>query len=86
MANRRGTSRPDDEIDEGPSERDLEAFGDVTRNCPECNASLYDDVDVCYKCGHALLARRGLTKKPIWITVVIVLVILATLSSLLRFP
>lgn len=46
--------RHDDELDENPQEADVEAFGDVTVTCPKCRSTLYDDVEICWKCGHAL--------------------------------
>lgn len=42
-----------DEFDEGPTQADLERFDSATRACPACGAELYDDADVCWKCGHA---------------------------------
>ncbi len=51
--------------DEGPSQADLERFSGVTRPCPECGAELHDDVELCWKCGHALQAPSG--KPPWWI-------------------
>ena len=33
-------------------------FNDATRDCPKCGATLHDDVDLCWKCGHALMARH----------------------------
>ncbi|GJQ29002.1 MAG: hypothetical protein HBSAPP03_08860 [Phycisphaerae bacterium] len=46
--------RRNDELDESPQESDVEAFGDATVTCPHCRATLYDDVELCWKCGHAL--------------------------------
>ncbi|MDX2130830.1 MAG: hypothetical protein SFY69_02110 [Planctomycetota bacterium] len=73
MARRAGTG-PDDEFDEGPSDADVEAFGDVTTTCRECGAELYDDVAICWKCGHAVSSeeRRGTGAKT-WVVVVAVL-------------
>lgn len=69
MAQRRGQKMPD----EGPSESDLETFGGVTRECPECKAELFDDAEVCWKCGHALSGRsRG---QPMWAVVTAVVLI-----------
>ncbi|MBX3383227.1 MAG: hypothetical protein KF864_06935 [Phycisphaeraceae bacterium] len=79
MAIRRG-QRP---IDEGPSEQDIERFSDVTTQCPECRAALYDDVSLCWKCGYALGSRRGGGKRPIWVPVIaLTLVLLFVLYSL----
>jgi hypothetical protein len=64
MARRRGQR----ETDEGPSDADLERFSSVTRECPECGAELYDDAEVCWKCGHAFSsAPNWPTKAWVWI-------------------
>ncbi len=59
------------EFDEFPSDEDIERFGDVTYTCPECGTQLYDDVDLCWNCGHAVGARvdpgEGI---PRWVIVV----------------
>jgi predicted nucleic acid-binding Zn ribbon protein len=73
MATRR--IRSDDERDEGPSEADLEKFGGVTRPCPECQTDLYDDAQICWKCGHALSGEpKGL---PTWMMVTAFVLLLA---------
>ena len=65
------------EFDEFPSEEDVERFGDVTFKCPECGTELYDDVELCWNCGHAIGARvhagEGI---PRWVMIVAVLVAL----------
>lgn len=64
MARRRGQG----EIDEGPSDADLERFGSVTRDCPECGVELYDDAEVCWKCGHALASTPNWpTRAWVWV-------------------
>lgn len=69
----RRVSRRQDEIDEDPSPEDIEAFGDVTTTCPNCRATLYDDVAICWKCGEAQgAARKSAYGKP-WVIVVAVL-------------
>jgi uncharacterized protein (DUF983 family) len=69
---------PEDELDEGPSADDIARFGDVTVNCPECGTEMFDDVAICWKCGHAVgvNARRD-GGPPIWVAAAAVLVILA---------
>lgn len=54
------------DLDDGPSDADIERFSDVTQTCPSCGTTLYDDVEVCWKCGHALGSerRQGL---PLWL-------------------
>jgi len=62
-----------DDVDEGPSDEDLRTFGGVTQACPACRTELYDDAELCWKCGHALgIDRRGV---PIWAFVVAVLLL-----------
>ncbi|QQS07856.1 MAG: hypothetical protein IPK69_07505 [Phycisphaerales bacterium] len=73
MAKRRGQV----EIDDGPTEADLERFGDVTRSCPSCQAEIYDDVAVCWKCGHALMARDRRGGPKGWHVAVIVVLVVA---------
>lgn len=52
---------------EGPSDEDLERFGDEYRTCPACGSLVYDQSEICQACGHAFEARdRGL---PIWVMV-----------------
>ena len=69
----------DDELDEGPSEEDMERFGGATRTCPECRTELYDDADVCWKCGHALMSRTR-EHKP-WAIVVAGLIVVGLLAG-----
>jgi uncharacterized protein (DUF983 family) len=45
--------------DEAPSEADIEAFGDVTRTCPECKTDVYDEATVCHNCGHAFAGDKS---------------------------
>ena len=59
-------------MDEGPSEADIERFGDATQKCPECGTQLYDDVDVCWKCGHALASRREHTPMSMIVVLAVV--------------
>ena len=75
MAQRAGRPNPDDEDNEGPSAADIEQFSDVTRKCPKCSAEMYDDVQICWKCGHALEARDR-SAPPKWVVAVIGLLIL----------
>jgi uncharacterized protein (DUF983 family) len=68
-----------DELDESPSEEDLERFGDVTQKCPECGTELYDDVEVCWKCGHALMSGPT-TRTPAALIVVLIVVMVVVLT------
>ena len=79
MPKRRRPIDPDD-IDEAPSEEDLERFGDVTQKCPRCGTELYDDVEVCWKCGHALLsAPASRTPAALIVVLIVVMVVILTL-------
>jgi hypothetical protein len=70
----------DDALDEGPSEEDLERFGSATQTCPECGTELYDDVELCWKCGHALTGHgNGGPAWAVWVGVAIVAAILGGL-------
>lgn len=67
--------RPPREDDDNPRLEDLEQFNDATRDCPKCGVTLHDDVDICWKCGHAL-TRRDEKGLPTWalVTAAVVLV------------
>lgn len=65
------------EPDEGPSDADLERFGDVTVKCRHCGATLHDDVQVCWKCGMALGAAGESRGSGWWVVAVVVLCALA---------
>lgn len=49
-------------IDEGPSSEDLESFDRDTGYCSECGAEIWDQSDICPKCGFAL--TRGTLSRP----------------------
>ena len=73
---RRITRREDPEFDDAPTPEDMERFSDVTQKCPHCGTELYDDAEVCWKCGLAVtqpVRRTG----QVWTIVVIVLLIVA---------
>jgi uncharacterized protein (DUF983 family) len=67
----------DDGPDDGPLDEDIERFSGATRPCPKCATELHDDVDLCWKCGHALGADGDEKSVPIWIIVTAGLVLLA---------
>ena len=71
-----------DEFDEGPSDADIEAFSDVTRACPNCKTELYDDAEICWKCGHALSGAPA--AKPGWVVAIAILALIAIVIFLLR--
>ena len=70
--------RPPRELDEGPSEDDIERFSNVTRTCPECNKEVFDDAAICYHCGHAFeRTTAGSSKSPKWIIITVILILAA---------
>ncbi len=75
--------RNPDELDEGPSDDDVEAFSDVTVKCPKCGSVLHDDVELCWKCGHALGTSEDSTtpKWVIWVAGTLVLLFVFALLS-----
>lgn len=68
--------------DEGPSPEDIEAFGDATVECPSCGATLFDDVELCYKCGHALGAEAPEKPAPPWRVIVVIALVLVLSGGL----
>lgn len=71
---------PDDDP-EAPSEEDVARFSDVTVKCPECGTQLFDDVAVCWKCGHALSGRRKDDNKlSVWLVVTVIVVVAVFLA------
>ncbi len=69
--------------DEGPSDEDIEQFSGVTRTCPKCDAEMFDDVEICWKCGHSLMTRDS-GRSPRWVPIVAALVIIGFLMLTLR--
>lgn len=53
---------------EGPSAQDLDRFGSEMDTCPNCGSSIYDQAEMCPKCGWYL----GETPKsmPVWIVLI----------------
>jgi len=74
--------------DEGPSDDDLDRFGEdspvADARCPDCGAAVWSEADVCPKCfaflgGDAPRPARGFFARR-WRTLVVVLLILAMLT------
>lgn len=87
---RRDDPNEADEIDEGPSQQDIERFAHVTRKCPACNKDVFDDSSVCYHCGHAFeRTTAGSSKTPMWVVVTVAVLLgaffLGTVTGLFRF-
>lgn len=71
--------------EDGPTDADIERFSGVTQDCPSCGTTLYDDVDVCWNCGHALGSeRRRPLPRWVWITAGVLLA-LALAGVLIRW-
>jgi len=67
--------RPRD-IDEGPSQADIERFGGDEITCPECCAEVYYDATFCHECGHVIEEKATGTSKP-WVAVAAVVALVA---------
>lgn len=63
-----------------PSEDDVLKFADATKRCPNCNAEMYDDAEVCWKCGDTIGARTG---QPKWIGVTAVVLVVAIVLAVI---
>jgi uncharacterized paraquat-inducible protein A len=68
--------RPPREDDDNPRLEDIERLNDATRECPRCGVTLHDDVDLCWKCGHAL-SRRDDKGLPTWAVITAGLILVA---------
>ncbi len=73
-------------MDEGPSEADVERFSEVTVRCKECGAELFDDVQLCYQCGRAVMGEERAKRLPPLVLVVIVLVAIVMVYQVLVVP
>ncbi len=71
------------ELDEDPSEADVERFGGVTQMCPECRTELYDDAEICWKCGHALSRRPA--GPPKWFIITAAALVLSIVIAYVAF-
>jgi hypothetical protein len=72
---------PIDDDPDAPRPEDLADFGDVTRPCPSCKADVYDDAQMCWKCGHAFSSSPA-GPKP-WVIYTVMAVVGAILLGLL---
>ncbi|MCL4741167.1 MAG: zinc-ribbon domain-containing protein [Phycisphaerales bacterium] len=59
---------------EGPSAADLDRFGGEFVVCPECGFEVYDQAEVCPRCGRALTTLGG-GRASRWVIVVVVVVL-----------
>ena len=77
----------DDWIDEGPSDDDLDEFGDDagphTTPCPNCGAEMYDDAEWCPSCDqYTTRGTREWTGRPLWWVVLALAGVVATVCAL----
>ncbi len=64
-----------------PNPADVRRLNDnVTRRCPNCKKEIFDDAEVCYHCGDAVVTGSSRGQSP-WVVVVIALIIVAFLFS-----
>ena len=68
-------------IDEDPSPEDIERFGDDrdTGYCPSCGAEIWDEAELCPKCGQFITApshRRPHERRRRTTLIVIVVVVM----------
>jgi len=67
-------------IDEGPSEDDLARFDDTSARCDQCGAEMYDDAEMCPKCGaFQIRGPEGDTRNPFRKYRVLMVVVVALL-------
>tara|TARA_R110000782_G_scaffold19101_9_gene52059 strand:- start:21909 stop:22151 length:243 start_codon:yes stop_codon:yes gene_type:complete len=60
---------------DGPSAADLDRFGDEMITCPSCGKKIYDQAEICPKCGHVMEAPE----KRLPLAVILVVVVLIAL-------
>lgn len=82
---RRRAQRPisPDDIDEGPSDEDIDRFSDVTHKCPSCGTVSYDDAEICWKCGSSM-SGSGSAKPPLWVWITAAVLLIGMIVMMLR--
>lgn len=58
---------------DGPSAADLDRFGDEMIECRHCGSKIYDQSEICPRCGHAQEAAEK--KLPLWTIGIAILMI-----------
>jgi len=73
--------------DEGPSEDDLKRFGGDSGYCQNCGEEIWDDVEVCPKCGQHVAGQVS-SREPIeqgcrkqWIIMIVIAVLIGLLLT-----
>jgi predicted nucleic acid-binding Zn ribbon protein len=58
---------------EEPDDFDIDHDGDedsaTTEPCPSCGGSVYEDAEICPKCGQYISQQDSTSRKPLWIIV-----------------
>ncbi len=80
-------SADDDWKDEGPSDDDLDEFGDdaglTTAPCPHCGAEMYDDTEWCPSCDqYTTRGTREWAGRPLWWVLLAIAGVVATVCAL----
>lgn len=83
----------DDEVDEGPSNEDIERFSRDTARCADCGAEVWDSAEICPKC-YAYLGGNTSKESPaqkwfdrkIFVLIIILLVIGMFIGGLIWRP
>lgn len=66
-------------LDEEPDDADVIRFNDDSTRCRRCKTLLYDDLDICPRCGEEVATGKSCTM-PWWVIVALGLVIAAFLA------
>ena len=73
-----------DDATDDPTPEDVDAFSGVTRTCPECNSEVYDQAELCWKCGHAFSGEpKALPSR--WVVAIVILVVIVLAIGFLRY-
>lgn len=74
-----------DSVDrDAPQAADLDRFGSDTVTCRTCGHEVYDEVDVCPRCGAGVMATP--TGFPRWVVIVAAIVLLLAVGGWLLTP
>lgn len=72
-------ARDTHERDEAPDDADVLRFNDDSTRCRKCKTLLYDDLDMCPRCGEEVATGKSRTM-PWWVILALGLVIAAFLA------
>lgn len=71
-------------IDEEPSDEDIERLSHDTAHCPDCGAEIWDQAEICPKCGQ-YVGGNTLSRPPLaaeWRAKWLILIVLALLVAM----